>query len=179
MCYINNRREVMRKLSAVEELGVAGGDVVVPGRRDRFIDPLGNYFVGRGAGEYGGGGGGSSFTDAGGGGGDGGEVLDEVVVEASKETHETDPAELLKFWENLIGSLSVAQQAALAAALLVAAKNAVLSPHSQALAALSGAVSGGNANMAADIHYAANSQGYGLKMDGAIKGVLDKVRSRR
>jgi hypothetical protein len=87
-----------------------------------------------------------------------------------------DPAALLKFWENLIGNLSVAQQAALEAALLAAAKNAFLSPHSQALAALSGAVSAGDANMAADIHYAANSQGYGLKMDAVITGVLDEVR---
>ncbi len=83
----------MRTLSAAEELGVAGGDVVVPGRRDRFIDPLENYFVGRGAGEDGGGGGGSSFTDAGGGGGQGGgdasqpgdeSRLEEVVVIAHK-----------------------------------------------------------------------------------------------
>ena len=97
---------------------------------------------------------------------------EEALSEMSQE-------ELLKFWENLIGSLSVAQQAALVAALGLAAKNAVLSPHSRALAALSGAVLAGNANVAADIHYAANSQGYGLQMDGAIKGVLDEVRFGR
>lgn len=89
---------------------------------------------------------------------------------------EMSPEKLLKFWGDLMGSLSVAQQASLAAALFAAAKNSFLSPHSQALAALSGAVSAGNANMAADIHYAANSQGYGLSMDAAINGVLDEVR---
>ena len=168
----------MRTLSAAEELGVAGGDVVVPGRRDRFIDPLENYFVGRGAGEDGGGGGGSSFTDAGGGGGEGGDGL---VADASSEEapSEMSPEKLLKFWESLLAGMSPAKQAALAAALFAAAKNSALSPHSQALAALSGAVSAGNVNMAADIHYAANDQGYGLAMEGAIKGALDRVRGGR
>lgn len=92
---------------------------------------------------------------------------------------EMSPEKLLKFWESLLAGMSPAKQAALAAALFAAAKNSALSPHSQALAALSGAVSAGNVNMAADIHYAANDQGYGLAMDGAIKGVLDGVRGGR
>lgn len=104
------------------------------------------------------------------------EFLEADTPPSEEALSEMSPEKLLKFWEDLIGNLSAAQQAVLAAALLAAAKNAFLSPHSQALAALSGAVSAGNANMAADIHYAANSQGYGLKMDAVITGVLDEVR---
>ncbi len=175
----------MRALNAQEQESVSGAllpEVPVRGRRirDPLFDPLRTGFFG-----------GDQYLDTllmtqrpgvggdDGGGGGGEERETPRADEASKGTHEMDPAKLLEFWENLIGSLSVPQQAALSAALLAAAKNAFLSPHSQALAALSGAVSAGNANMAADIHYAANSQGYGLKMDAAIKGVLDKVRSGR
>jgi hypothetical protein len=157
----------MRVLTDIETIYASGGEVVVNGKKlpsPDFLDYL--YSVMK-----------DILGDDADGGGDVGGAVTELPAE--RGTHEMDPAELLNFWENLIGSLSPAQQAALAAALLAAARNAVLSPHSQALAALSGAVSGGNANVAADIHYAANSQGYGLKMDGAIKGVLDEVRFGR
>jgi hypothetical protein len=87
------------------------------------------------------------------------EFLEADTPPSEEALSEMSPEKLLKFWENLIGNLSAAQQAVLAAALLAAAKNAFMSP-----------------NMAADIHYAANIQGYGLKMDAAIKGVLDEVR---
>ena len=161
----------MRMLTLDEVGFVSGGDgddepmqeVVVQGKR--IIDwPL-RYYLSEDTG-------GGRFAGDGG----GGEVLEEVVIEAPSEM---SPEELLKFWESLLAGMSPAKQAALAAALLAAAKNSFLSPHSQALAALSGAVSAGNVNMAADIHYAANDQGYGLAMDGAIKGALDRVRGGR
>ena len=161
----------MRMLTLDEVGFVSGGDgddepmqeVVVQGKR--IIDwPL-RYYLSEDTG-------GGRFAGYGG----GGEVLEEVVIEAPSEM---SPEELLKFWESLLAGMSPAKQAALAAALFAAAKNSALSPHSQALAALSGAVSAGNVNMAADIHYAANDQGYGLAMDGAIKGALDRVRGGR
>ena len=61
-------------------------------------------------------------------------------------------------------------------ALFSASTNNSLEQWAGALAAMSGAVTGNNPNMAADMHYLANKQGYGLALDSALKGVLDKVR---
>ena len=116
----------MRTLSAAEELGVAGGDVVVPGRRDRFIDPLENYFVGRGAGEDGGGGGGSSFTDAGGGGVGGEDGGDAPPAVPSFETMKAwDVTEWTDFFAAFTKDWSKAQTAAFAAAIAALSQHPV------------------------------------------------------
>lgn len=96
--------------------------------------------------------------------------------EKPKALSEMSAEELLKFWGDLMKELSPAQRAALAAALFSASTNNSLEQWAGALAAMSGAVTGNNPNMAADMHYLANKQGYGLALDSALKGVLDKVR---
>lgn len=84
--------------------------------------------------------------------------------------------ELLKYLGDLMKELSPAHRAALAAALFSASTNNSIEQWAGALAAMSGAVTGKNQNMVADMHYYANKQGYGLALDSALKGVLDKVR---